>query len=179
MRLTWVASMLISVCVSGCSVYDSAVVECVDYPLKQTQKLVESTDFKYLKYKKITVFNPLLNNAEIILADSKFDFSTSYVLYLDYFQSSQGLKRQVDGCVSSSSLSLRYPFNEYQARIASSYIIFLMENGMHQTDSLALQDAIRREVAYKQHGKLSDHKFFYGVSDHPVRGKFFKIDLKK
>jgi hypothetical protein len=179
MRLTLVAFMLISVWLSGCSVYDSVVVECENYPLKQTQKLIVSNDFEYLKYKKISVFNPLINNAQIFLADSKFDFSTSYVLYLDYFQDSQGLNRQTDGCVSSSSLSLRYPFNEYQARIVSSYIKFLMANGMHKTHSLELQDAIRGEVAYTQHGKLSGHRFFYGVSDHPVRGKFFKIDLKE
>jgi hypothetical protein len=177
--VAWIACLLISSWVSGCGVYDSQIVECVDYPLRQTEKLIGSSDFEYLRYKKSSVFDPLRNDSQILMADSKFEFSTSYVLYLEYVQGSKNPGRHTEGCVNSSSLSLRYPFNEYQTRTISSYTKFLIENGMQQADVIVLQDALKGEVAYSQHGKLQNHRLFYGVSDHPVRGRFFKIDVKK
>lgn len=180
MKIRLVFSIVLSgFFISACGVDSIELAECEDYPLKRTQELVNSSEFGYLKFHKASAFDALQGVGQFMMADSKFDFSASYVLDMRYQAGSQTIKEHTQGCISSSSLSVKLPLNSEQKKIIGKYGEFLAFNRVHETEVAKISQALKDSSPYMQKSRFNGYRLSYGFIDHPVRGKFFKIDVKK
>jgi hypothetical protein len=164
---------------SACGKDVIEIVECESYPLKQTRKLIGSFEFEHLKFQKAPVFDPLRRVGQFIMADSKFDFSASYVLDIEYQTGSQTITQHAEGCIVSSSLSFRVPLNAEHKKIMARYEEFLISNGVNPAETIKISQALNNASEYSQQANFNGYRLLYGLIDHPVRGKFFKIDIRK
>lgn len=180
MKIHFFLSMILGGTVlSACKTDSIELTECESYPLKQTQQLVNSSEFEYLKFHKTSAFDALQGISQFMMADSKFDFSASYVLNLRYQTGSQTIKQHAEGCIASSSLSIKLPLNSEQKEIMNKYGGFLASNGVHAAEVVKISQALNELSPYVQQASFKDYRLLYGFVDHPVRGKFFKIDVRK
>ena len=172
------AATLAPLLLAGCGDGLGRIEECKRFPLKGTVELIAVPAFKPLAYSKVVSYDAVRGGSQLLITDSKFQYSKSFVLDFVHASGTQNAEQHSRGCLGATSLSIKAPPDSEGRNLVMEYLAFFRGKGFSAQLIQEIATAMETGSDYRRLAEIEQAAIFAGTVTHPSRGAYFKLDVR-